>query len=69
MEEKNMRGSKIIKQIMLDEGLKVGEVANKCGMPATTLSTYLYKDTWTVRLLERVLNSMGYELTARKKVD
>lgn len=62
-----MSGSKIIKQIMLDEGLKIRDVASKMDMLPATLSSKLWRDSWTMDKLEEVLDVLGYELVAVKK--
>lgn len=64
---KKMSGSKIIKQIMLDEGLKIRDVANMMDMLPATLSSKLWRDSWTMDKLEEVLDVLGYELVAVKK--
>lgn len=62
-----MSGSKIIKQIMLDEGLKIRDVASEMDMLPATLSSKLWRDSWTMDKLEEVLDVLGYELVAVKK--
>lgn len=62
-----MSGSKIIKKIMLDEGLKIRDVANMMDMLPATLSSKLWRDSWTMDKLEEVLDVLGYELVAVKK--
>ena len=64
-----MSGSKIIKQIMLDEGLKIRDVASEMDMLPATLSSKLWRDSWTMDKLEEVLDVLGYELVAVKKGD
>lgn len=64
-----MRGSKIIRYILLENDWKVRHVAEMLGVRPQYLSKKISEDSWSIDSLEKVLNGMGYELYYRKKED
>lgn len=65
--EETMSGSKILKQAMLEENVKPGQLADMLGISGGTMSMKLYRDAWTIAKLEEALDALGYKLIAVKK--
>lgn len=54
---------KAIKHIMLEEGIKVNELADRLDMNPQILSNWLYRsDSPKVSKLEEILGALGYHL-------
>lgn len=57
-----MSGSKTIKVIMLDKGLKVKDLASKLGVNERVLSNKLYRDTFSLDEYIKIADALGCDV-------
>ena len=57
-----MSGSKTIKVIMLDKGLKVKDLASKLGVNERVLSNKLYRDTFSLEEYIKIADALGCDV-------
>jgi len=57
-----MSGSKTIKVIMIDKGLKVKDLASKLGVNERVLSNKLYRDTFSLDEYIKIANVLGCDV-------
>lgn len=53
---------KDFRKMMVEKGLKTGEIAKAAGIPQQTLSNYLYRNDISFSKLNKILESVGCEL-------
>lgn len=54
--------TKEYKKLLIDNGIKHGDIATKLGMTKQAFSNYLKKKTISFNDMQRLLNVIGYDL-------